>query len=142
MPARVRVLVVANRTADSDELHAALVERAAQGPITVTLLVPAAWEVSDPHGGRESARRHLRAATERLERAGIEVKGVAGDPDPFTAVGAIWDPGRFDEVVVATLPENLSRWLRMDLPRRVERLAGRPVHHVLAHERTEALSRA
>jgi hypothetical protein len=41
MSAPVKVLVVANRTADSDEVHAALVERAADGPIDVTLLAPA-----------------------------------------------------------------------------------------------------
>jgi hypothetical protein len=45
-----KVLVVANRTADSDELRAALLERSARGPIEVTLLAPAAWEVADPHG--------------------------------------------------------------------------------------------
>jgi len=44
-----RVLVVANRTADSDELFAALLERQAQGSITVTLVAPALR-------GRESRR--------------------------------------------------------------------------------------
>jgi len=39
------VLVVANRTADSDELLAALDERAQRGPARFTLLVPAT-----PHG--------------------------------------------------------------------------------------------
>ena len=54
-----KVLVVANRTADSDEVHAALVGRAQAGPIDVTLVAPAAWEVVDPHGGRQSALRRL-----------------------------------------------------------------------------------
>jgi hypothetical protein len=53
----------------------------------------------------------------------------------MTAVTAIWDPERFDEVIVATLPQQLSRWLRLDLPRRVERLTARSVRHVVAHER-------
>jgi hypothetical protein len=50
MPAMTRVLVVANRTADSDELLAALLERHAQGSISVTLLAPARYEVTSPHG--------------------------------------------------------------------------------------------
>ena len=50
MPAMTRVLVVANRTADSDELLAALLQRHAQGSISVTLLAPAHYEVTSPHG--------------------------------------------------------------------------------------------
>ena len=96
----------------------------------------AAWEASDPHGGRESALRRLRAAASRLGQQGIEIETVVGDADPMVAVEAIWDPERFDEVIVATLPQALSRWLRLDLPRRVERLTGRTVTHVVAHERT------
>ena len=52
-----KVLVVANRTADSDELRAALLERSERGPIEVTLLAPAAWEVADPHAPGRG--RHL-----------------------------------------------------------------------------------
>jgi hypothetical protein len=135
MSERRRVLVVANRTADSEELHEALVELHARDPIRVTLLAPACWEASDPHGGRESALRRLRAAATRLTHEGIAIETVVGDPDPMTAVTAIWDPERFDEVIVATLPQQLSRWLRLDLPRRVERLTARSVRHVVAHER-------
>jgi hypothetical protein len=131
-----RVLVVANRTADSEEVQAALLERAQQSAIEVTVLAPASWEVVDPHGGVQSARRRLRDALSRLHGAGISASGVVGDADPFVAVREIWDPERFDEVVVATLPQHLSRWLHLDLPRRVEHLTGRPVRHVIASERT------
>jgi hypothetical protein len=134
MPPPARVLVVANRTADSEELHAALVERSDRGPIEVTLLAPAAWEVIDPHGGTESARRRLRSAIERLGAAGVPVSGVVGDANPAVAVEQIWDAERFDEVIVSTLPIHLSRWLGIDLPHRVERFTGRPVRHVIATE--------
>jgi hypothetical protein len=133
-----RVLVVANRTADSDELLAALLERQARGSISVTLLAPASYEVTSPRGGKQAALRRLRTATDRLREAGIETEGVVGDPDPFGAITAIWSPERFDEVIVCTLPERLSRWLRLDLPRRVERLTSQQVRHVVAHERTLA----
>jgi hypothetical protein len=136
MSTPAKLLVVANRTADSDEVHAALVERAQDGPIDVTLVAPATWEVEDPHGGRQSASRRLNAALTRLAAAGITARGVVGDADPFVAVQAIWDEERFDEVIVATLPRHLSRWLGVDLPHRVEQLTGRPTRHVIASERS------
>jgi hypothetical protein len=131
-----KVLVVTNRTADSDEVHAALVQRAHDGPIDVTLVAPAAWEVVDPHGGRQSASRRLNAALTRLAAVGITARGVVGDADPIAAVQGIWDPERFDEVIVATLPHHLSRWLSLDLPHRVEQLTALPTRHVIASERS------
>jgi len=135
MPTPAKILVVANRTADSNELHSALVERAHEGPIEVTLLAPAAWEVVDPHGGRQSAWRRLNAALTRLAAEGITARGVVGDADPVAAVQGIWDAERFEEVIVATLPRHLSRWLGLGLPQRVEHLTGRPTRHVVATER-------
>jgi hypothetical protein len=41
MDAATRVLVLANRTADSTQLRLQLLGRHAQGPITVTMLAPA-----------------------------------------------------------------------------------------------------
>jgi hypothetical protein len=43
-----------------------------------------------------------------------------------------WDPRRFDEVIVATLPTGASRWMAADLPRRVERFTGARVTRVVA----------
>lgn len=51
------------------------------------------------------------------------------------ALDEMWNPRRFDEVIVVTLPEAASRWLAADLPRRVERLTGAPVTHVVAKTR-------
>ena len=129
------LLVVANRTVDSDEVFEAVLRRCRGEPCSVTLLVPASWEIQDPHGGRESARRRLRAATARLRQAGLEVSCTVSDPDPEAAVRAIWDPSRFDEVIVSTLPTGISSWFKRDLPRRVERITGVPVAHVVASER-------
>jgi hypothetical protein len=136
MSTPAKILVVANRTADSDEVHAALVRRAQDGPIDVTLLAPAAWEVVDPHGGKQSAWRRLNAALTRLAAAGITARGVVGDADPVVAVQDIWGAERFDEVIVATLPHHLSRWLGRGLPQRVEQLTGLPTRHVIATERS------
>jgi hypothetical protein len=127
-----RLLVVANRTAGSPELWDALCEYASRGPIAITLIVPATWEVVDPHGGRQTAERNLAAALKRLRAAGMEAEGAIGDPDPIVAVREIWDPALFDEIIVSTLPVSVSRWLKLDLPRRVARLTGRKVTHVIA----------
>jgi len=129
-----RVLVLANRTADSPQLRQALLERRAQGPIAVTLLVPAAWEAQDPHGGMETGRRRVRAALESLRDTGLEVQCRVGDADPVTALREVWDPDRYDEVIVSTLPSRMSKWLQIDLPRRAGRITGVPVRHVVAAE--------
>ena len=132
------VLVVANRTAESDELLAALRERAGQGPARFTLVVPAtahgvAW-AADTHAGEPEAEAHLRRALERMREAGLEADGKLGDPSPVAAVQDAVNFGSFDEVIVCTLPKHLSKWLRLDLPRRIERASGLPVRHVTGTE--------
>ncbi|MEY2534570.1 MAG: hypothetical protein QOF29_2480 [bacterium] len=119
-----RVLVVANRTVDSPRLREALLERRERGPIHVTLLVPAAWEIQDPHGGVESGRRRLNAAMRAMRDDGLDVVARLGDPDPVVALRDTWRPGRFDELIVSTLPSRLSRWLQIDLPRRAASITG------------------
>jgi len=129
-----RVLVLANRTAGSPQLRDALLERRDRGPIAVTLLVPAAWEPQDPHGGVETGRRRVRAALADLRDTGLDVHCRIGDADPVTALREAWDPDRYDEVIVSTLPGRVSRWLQIDLPRRAGRITGGPVTHVEAAE--------
>ena len=133
------VLVVANRTAESPELLDALRQRAAQGEVTFTLLVPAtphgvAW-AADMHSGGSEAEDHMRGAVERMRSAGLNVKeGKVGDPDPIAAVQDEVNFAPYDEVVVSTLPGGISKWLKLDLPHRVERTTGLPTTHVLAQE--------
>src|SRR3954468_21269319 len=95
------VLVVANRTAGSDELLEALRERAAQGPATFHLVVPAtappggggartkargvSW-VADMNAGGDDAEHDLEGALGRLRAAGLDIDGQIGDPDPVAAV--------------------------------------------------------
>ncbi len=126
MTGTTRLLVVANRTADSDELYETLRDRAEQGPIRVTLLLP-----QDSRGGMG---RRLNAGLKRLHAAGIEAEGMLGDVDPAFAVQEIWDPQRFDEIYVSTLPIEQSHWLDIGLVERVKELTGATVHHVLSRE--------
>lgn len=133
------VLVVANRTAGSPELLDALRQRAAQGEATFTLLVPAtphgvAW-AADMHSGGSEAEDHMNAAVQRMRDAGLNVKeGKVGDPDPIAAVQDETNFAKYDEVIVSTLPGGISKWLKLDLPHRVERVTGLPTTHVLAQE--------
>ena len=134
-----KVLVVANRTAESPELLDALRSRAAQGDATFTLLVPAtphgvAW-AADMHSGGGEAEDHMRAAVERMRSAGLNMEdGKVGDPDPIAAVQDAVNFESYDEVIVSTLPGGVSKWLKLDLPHRVERATGLPVTHVTAQE--------
>jgi hypothetical protein len=124
------VLVVANVTADAPELIQALKERAGRDACSFALLVPAPAAGSV---GREAAQQRLDAALAAMREAGLEVEGKIGDHDPIAAVHDEWDPKRYDEVVVSTLPTGASKWLQVDLPHRVEKLTGgAQVTHVVA----------
>jgi hypothetical protein len=123
------VLVVANLTATSDELLAALRERAGRGACRFTLLMPRSGPDADAR---------LSEALEAMRAAGLEnVTGRSGDPDPIVAAMEVWDPREFDEIVVSTLPTGMSRWLGADLPRRLEKLTAVPVRHVVAQPRPD-----
>ena len=119
------LLVVANRTVDSDELLQTLFDRSVAGSVHVTLVAPA-------DAGRVPTARRLARAVDRIERYDISVEGIVGHPDPLVAVEEVWDPRRFDEIIVATLPTDVSRWVALDLPHRVERFTGVRVTHVVA----------
>jgi|SRR5947209_7740877 len=135
--ATAKVLVVANRTAGSEELLEALRERAQAGPAHFHLVVPAtphgvSW-AADMHAGTAAAEHDLEGALARLREQEIDCDGEVGDPDPIAAVHDSAHFGAYDEVIVSTLPKHLSRWLRLDLPRRVAHATGLPTKHVVAH---------
>lgn len=121
------LLVVANVTATSPELLDALRERAQEG-LSIFLIVPA----TTFGGGRSTAGEHLQAAISLLREAGLEADGAVGDADPFIAVAETWDPKRYDEIIVSTLPMSLSKWMHAGLPERISRLTGAPVTHIVS----------
>src|SRR4051794_2070190 len=126
---QTRALVIANRTADSEELIEALEGRARSGPVAFTLLVPCG------PSGRDEARARLESAVADMRERGLEVEGSLGrDSDPIVAAHEAWDPNAMDEIVVCTLPTGVSRWMQLDLPPRIAKLTDAPVTHVVARE--------
>ena len=127
-----RVLVVANRTAATPDLLDAVKRYARARPTTFALLIPDA-----PRG--EHTDWTLELALPLLERAaGGPVDGLTGTSgDPFDAVRAALSDGAYDRVIISTLPRRVSKWLRRDLPKRVEAL-GVPVDVVTAAGRERA----
>ena len=132
-----RILVVANRTAATPALLAAVRERAAKGPTEFTLLVPQL--IAEETFGDEEARRTIELAVPLLEEAADgEVPAIIGTSDAMLAVERVLVHEHFDEVIVSTLPERVSHWLKRDLPARIERL-GMPVTVVRAKTAREPL---
>ena len=139
MAASARVLVVANRTAESPELLQALQERASRGPCRFTLLIPStahglAW-AADTHAGAEEAEGHRQGFVDELREEGVDVEDAkVGDPDPLAAVSDECNLSDYDEVIVSTLPLKLSKWLHLDLPSKARAATGLPVTHVVGSE--------
>ena len=128
MPWKRQILVVANVTAGSQTLLNALSDRAERDPTAIHLIVPA----SPSREGRAAAKQTLEDAVAQLRAAGLEAAGAIGPSDPLTATIEAWDPKRFDEIVVSTLPMRLSKWLHAGLPERIEKLTGAPVTHIIS----------
>jgi hypothetical protein len=138
------VLVVAHQTACTDGLLAAVHERAERGPASFHLVVPrnphGMHKVVDPQDVEaDEAAGVLRTALPKLsEAAGAEVTGAIGDPEPLMAIEDAINLGRFDEIIISTLPRRVSKWLKLDLVSKTKGL-GLPVTHVEARERVEAI---
>ena len=123
-----RILVVANRTAAAPRLLRAVEHRAAERPCRFTLLVPDVANARDADWTLDSARPLLAKAS------GTPVGGLAGGPDPFTAVKDAVATGDFDEIIISTLPRGVSKWLRRDLVTKVRGL-GLPVTSIIPGDR-------
>ncbi len=70
--------------------------------------------------------------------AGSHVQGIVGATDPYEAVRQTLEHERYDEVIISTLPERVSRWLHLDLAHRIERF-GVPVSVVTADQAERTL---
>lgn len=132
----VRILVVANQTATSPALIAALQEHCSRGPVRLHLVVPALntrlrhW-VSDTDGAVSAAHRRAEDAKAVLRSQGLPVTVEVGDSVPLLAIGDALAQFDADEIVVSTLPPKQSHWLEHDLVQLARIRFSVPVRHVI-----------
>lgn len=137
------VLVVANETIGGRKLLEAVRARAAKGDAKFFLCVP---QNRPQHGTviydeavRDAAQVRVDLAEQFMSAEGIEITGDVGDPDPYTAAMDAIAEARADEVIVSTLPQTASGWLRRDLIERIAASSGLPVEHVVSDLEAEGL---
>lgn len=137
------ILVVANQTIGGAKLLDLVRERAKEPDTSFTLVVP----MTRPRSGyviyddavRDAAQVRLDLALSYLRGEDIVAGGDIGDEDPYTAtLDAIheYDP---DEVIISTLPQSSSGWLRRDLIERIQDSTEVPVTHVISDIDAEGL---
>jgi hypothetical protein len=68
---------------------------------------------------------------DRLSAAGLLSSGMIGDPDPYTAAIYALELFRVDNVVISTLPDERSGWMRSNLIERVRGASAAKVEHVV-----------
>jgi hypothetical protein len=134
------VLVVAHETAPTPALLDAIRTRVAAGPAKFHLLVP---NVAEHAELTEAEREHRHADGERVlalalplveEAGGAPAEGwVSYRHDPMDAIEEALADAEYHEIILSMLPHSVSRWLHVDLPRRVRHL-GLPVTTVIAKE--------
>lgn len=130
-----RYLVVANQTLGGEHLAEKVRACLAVGPSRFHILVPATqpndhavWTEGE---AQAIATRRLERALARFRELGAEAEGEIGDEAPLQAIADAVRERDFDEIILSTLPPGLSRWLRQDLPHRVERTFEVTVSHVI-----------
>jgi hypothetical protein len=130
-----RILIVANQTAGGAHLKEVVRKKMEEGPCVFKLLVPAS--PPDDHTWTDgeieaAAKQRLAEALEGLREIGAEIEGFVGDHRPIHAITDALMEDPHDEIIVSTLPVGVSRWLKQDLPHRVERVFRLPTMHVVS----------
>jgi hypothetical protein len=123
-----RTLVVANQTVASRPLLDTLKRKAEDGPRRYIVIAPQ----SDADGDSEDPHERLASTLRELSDAGLPAIGQVEHHDPYTAIQHALQFYAPDDIVISTLPETRSGWLRGDLIGRVEASTGKPVEHVVS----------
>ena len=63
--------------------------------------------------------------------AELAVDGEVGKANLLDAVHDALDRADYDEIILSTLPPGLSRWIHLDLARRLQRRYALPMRHVV-----------
>jgi hypothetical protein len=152
-----RYLVVANQTLQAAELRDELRKRISAGPCSFFVIVPdtkaaqydpvAAGGVLPQPGmwwwatyyarpatneeATAQARERLSLMLDGLAALGVPVEGDLGSADPLAAIAKACAGRQFDEIIMTTLPQHVSRWLKVGLPHQVQRRSGLPVTTII-----------
>ncbi len=135
MDSKRAYIVVGNQTLASARLQREVKARAADGPARFHFVVPA--EKANAHSSWTNGEAHA-SASDRLVVAlaeftadGLDVDGEVADAHVVDAVRTATTRDHYDEIILSTLPPGLSRWIHMDLARRLERGVKLPVRHII-----------
>lgn len=137
-----RYLIVAHKTIGGEHLLERVRECLAAGPCHFHLLVPKSPTQSPTttySDGQLTAQAQARLdeAKAEFEALGADVSGEVGDENPVYAIDTVVRRAEregisYDEILLSTLPQSVSRWIRFDVPRRVARQFSIPVTHLVA----------
>jgi hypothetical protein len=131
-----RILVISNETVTGAVLLQAIRFRAHNVAGEVFVVAPALnsrlrHRMSDVDGARQSADDRLQECLKRLVAAGVRARGEIGDGDPLQAIADALSVFPADEIIIATHPEERSRWLAHDLVGRARERFAPPILHVV-----------
>ncbi|MGI8459300.1 MAG: amino acid permease [Propionibacteriaceae bacterium] len=145
-----RVLVLANETVNGTELIEELraIDRAGgaqyfvcvpanpidtgqaehQGPVYI-------WEAT-----KEAAQARLDTTLAILAEHNLQAAGELGDYRPLRALAAAVQSFAPDRIVICTLPEDQSAWLRYDVVDRARETYAQPITHIIVQPTAAAVS--
>ena len=128
-------LVLANQTMSGRELHDHLLAKNQAGPHLFIVVMP----LESGRGEATAASRsRLELILDGLRAEGLLCAGMIGDPDPYNAAMNAVHSFHISDVVVSTLEESKSRWVRGNVVERLRDDSGLPVEHVIATAGAEA----
>jgi hypothetical protein len=136
------VLILANETIAGKALLDRIRERSGEGArffVVVPQTKPRHGNVIYDEVVRDSAQVRVDLALEFIRDLGAVGEGEVGDADPFNAAMDATRAQPIDEILVSTLPETASGWLRRDLIERLEEATNVPVEHVVVDLAAEGL---
>ncbi len=140
-----RYLIVANQTLATAGLQELVNDKLASSAAEFHVLVPQADPtvsvdlsgVISPNMPDRVLARHDLAVAEAEQRLasfkrtfanlGPSLTTEVAAGDPVAAIRRIMERSSFDEIIISTLPVGISRWLKIDLPTRIERAFNLPL---------------
>jgi GABA permease len=135
-----RLLVIANETLASGDLHELVASRSNGRDADVFVIAPALssridYWASDDRKARRAAEARLRDCLDELSACGTAVEGAVGDANPLLALGDALAVFPADEVLIATHPPGESCWLERDVVARARARFNEPIHHLIVEAR-------